>query len=523
VSHIQWAEVFMQGEVQVGLIGVNRNTGRMVEARLLLSFLLALAGLSAGMLVWQSISPHPYRVLGLSIDRLSAVLTLLVGSVGAVTLRFSLRYLDGEPRRPRFLRLLAVTVTAAYLLMLATNLLVLFAAWSVMSAGLHGLLTFYPERPEAGPPARKKLVISRIGDVALIAAIVLVWQGWGTFDLHDFLDAIVLGTGNTNATAVALLIVAAALTKSAQFPFHSWLPETMECPTAVSALMHAGVINAGGALILRFAPLVVRVPEALFLLAVVGTLTVVLGLLAMWAQTKVKRTLAWSTVSQMGFMMIQCGLGAFPAAAVHIIGHGCYKAWSFLRSGELPAAGESTAAARPRRALTLATIGTILAIPALVLAATLTGFSPQNSPGELALSAVVALSVGQVWVALLGVPRANSQQSLVSIASAIGLTVAAPLTAFALYQGAGLFLAPVLGDLPVSTGPLAWAAAVIPVTALIVLIVVQALLPILGRTRLGRAFYVHSLHGFYLGALADRAIAGLWNRFQSTIKGVKHA
>ncbi len=465
--------------------------------------------------------PGSVALAGMTVDRLSAALTLLVGGVGAVTFRFSMRYLDGEPGRRRFLRWLAFTIGSAYLLMLATDLRLLIIAWSLTSLGLHRLLLSYPDRGEAWRPARKKFLISRLGDVALVAAAALVWRDWGTFDLHAFLRVAADGHVGPAATAVGLLVVVAALTKSAQFPFHSWLPETMEAPTPVSALMHAGVINAGGALLLRFAPLIARVPEALLLLSIVGTITAVLGMLAMWAQVKVKRTLAWSTVAQMGFMMVQCGLAAFPAALLHILGHGCYKAWSFLRSGGLPTPAPRGGPVSPARTLLLAGLGTGVGVLALALASRVTGFRPDHSPGELALSAVVALAIGQLWVALLGSPTPDARSAPARVVSAVAASLALSVAIFGLYRGAGAFLAPVLGDLPIAAGPLAWAAAIIPVAAFAGLVVVHALLPVLGRTGSGRAFHVHALHGFYFGAVADRFVDRVWGRFSP--KGAEHA
>ena len=237
---------------------------------------------------------------------------------------------------------------------------------------------------------------------------------------------------------------------------------------------------------LRFAPLVVRVPEALMLLSLVGTVTAVLGMLAMWAQVEVKRTLAWSTVAQMGFMMVQCGLAAFPAALLHILGHGCYKAWSFLRSGGLPAPAPYPDAVPPARALRLAALGTGWGILSLGLASPLTGFRFDHAPAKAAAAGLVAS------VAIL-----------------------------ALYRGAGMFLEPVLGGLPAPDGALARAAAIIPVAAFTGLVIVHALLPALGRLASGRAFHVHALHGFYLGAVADRLVDRAWGR--RLPKGADHA
>jgi len=485
----------------------------------LLPCLVALVALSAALLAAQAAAPQPLALAGLSVDRLSATIALLVSGVGAVVYRFALRYLDGEPRQRSFMRWLAATVLAAYIFIFATNLLLLFGAWLLTSIGLHQLLTYYRTRYAAFPPARKKFLISRLGDVALLAAIGLIAWQWNTLDLNSFLARAGEPASWPGApAAVALLVAVAALTKSAQFPFHSWLPETMEAPTPVSALMHAGIINAGGVLLLHFAPLLVQSPAALFLLALVGTVTAALGMLAMWAQTNVKRSLAWSTVSQMGFMMVQIGLAAFPAAILHLVGHGCYKAWSFLRTGDLPRRGAPAPKLPPAAALRLALAGTLAALPALALAAAITGFDPFHSPGELALTGVVALSLGQLWLVFFQAPH---RRPLVPALAALAATVGGALLALGLYHAAAGFYAPVLGGLPVPASPLAWAAAALPLVAFTVLAGLHALLPALGSTAAGRAFYVHALHGFYVGAIADRLVERVWGGAQKT--GVEHA
>ncbi len=470
-----------------------------------------LAVAAAAALAWQAAAPKEIAFAGMTIDRLSAPLATLVGVVGAAALRFSLRYMDGEPRKRHFLRLLFLTVCCAYLLMLSTSLPLLLFAWTLTGLGLHGLLTFYRDRPDALPPARKKFLVSRLGDAALIAAIVLIWRQFGSLDLHEVLrrSAATAGDSGGSVDAIAVLIAIAALTKSAQFPFHSWLPETMEAPTPVSGLMHAGVINAGGAVLIRFSPLIARSTPAMCLLVVVGTLTAALGMVSMWAQVKIKRTLAWSTVGQMGFMMVECGLGAFPAATLHIIGHGFYKAWSFLRSGALPPAAPPPPPPRPMRTLLLAGIGTLAAIPAIALATNLTGLDPRGSPGEMALAGILALSVGQLWAALLA---GVEERALVArrLALAVALTPAAAIVAMGLYQGAAGFLAPVLGPIPPPTNPAAWAVAALPVCVFAALVVMHAMLPMLGRADGGRALRVHALNGFYFGAIADLFVARIW-------------
>ena len=239
----------------------------------------------------------------------------------------------------------------------------------------------------------------------------------------------------------------------------------------------------------------------------------------MWAQVKVKRTLAWSTVNQMSFMMIQCGLAAFPAPLLHIVGHGCYKAWSFLASGEVHHEHDPVRRGRRDKATTDSTTplfavifltGTGLSVPAIAPASWITGFAPLHSAGELALSMIVGLSVGQLWLALFGPLASDRAITFTRITGALLATTLLVVAAFALYQGAAMFLAPVLGELPVPSGPLAWAAAAAPVIAPLLLTMVQALLPTFGHTSSGRAFYVHALHGFYFGVIADEVVDRIW-------------
>lgn len=482
-----------------------------------LVLLTGFTALSASALVWQVVWPQAISIWGITIDRLSAMLTLLVAAIGAITYRYSIRYLHGDPHQGRFLRNLTLTICCAYALMLSTNLLLLFVSWTLTGLGLHALLLHNGHRLEARKSARKKFLISRLGDLALIAAIVLIWQNWHTLDLHELVRATATGAAPDAVLPVSLLIVLAALTKSAQFPFHSWLPETMEAPTPVSALMHAGIINAGGALLLRFAPILNGVPSALLILVIIGTLTAALGTVAMWAQVKVKRTLAWSTVAQMGFMMLQCGLGAFAPATLHLFAHGCYKAWSFLPSGELPSVAPVSRPLTPATALLLTGIGIVAALPAMMVASLVVGFSPLHSPGEMALAGILALATGQLWVACFKTAGASAalRTSLAAVLTLIGA-----LLAFTLYKGSVVLLAPVLQSAAAPTagsGSVAWIAAAIPVVTFALLSVLYALLPTMGRSTAGRALHIHALHGFYFGAMADRVVATVWPDRNNTL------
>lgn len=481
--------------------------GRWTEA-----MLWGLAGASAVGLIWTGITNYELVGLGHHVDRLSTTLALLVTLVGAVTFRFARRYLLGEDRHVRFLAWHGLAVVSAMLLMLSGNLVFLWATWVLTGLGLHKLLTHYSHRPEALPPARKKFLISRLGDVALISAILIVAIGYGTTDLGLFLSLAMENPQASGVQAVGVLVVIAALTKSAQFPFHSWLPETMEAPTPVSALMHAGIINAGGALLLKFAPVISVTPAALILLVAVGIFTAILGMVSMWAQTNVKRTLAWSTVSQMGFMMIQLGLCVFPAAVLHIVGHGLYKAWNFLASGWVPAQTVFRPLP-PGKHLSWVLVGTVFASLCLGVSAHMIGLDLMHHPGEASLIAVLALALAQIWPVVMSYPTVK--RAWITSLITLGVSV----MAVALYRGAALFYAPAFEYGVVPSGMLGWISGAAVVLSVVVLILMHAFLAVLSRTPGGRAFRIHALHGFYCGAVADRVVRVVYS--SPLIPGVK--
>ena len=275
------------------------------------------------------------------IDALSSIMFTMVALLGAVIGHYAVRYLDGEKQQNSFHRCLFFTVLSVFVLVLSNNLMMFFAAWLTISWGLHRLLLFYPQRPEAMSAARKKFLVSRLGDVLILAAIFLLYHVFGTFDFDTIFsrakdDAHVFSsTQQLSLDVASILLVMGAMTKSVQFPFHFWLPETMETPTPVSALMHAGIINAGGFLVIRLSEVISHGEWASGLLTFVGAFTAVYGALVMATQNSIKAKLAYSTISQMGMMMFACGLGAFHFALFHIIAHSFYKAHAFLSTGAL--------------------------------------------------------------------------------------------------------------------------------------------------------------------------------------------
>jgi NADH:ubiquinone oxidoreductase subunit 5 (subunit L)/multisubunit Na+/H+ antiporter MnhA subunit len=307
---------------------------------------------------------------GLYATRVSAVLLLLVFGVGTVVQAFARRYLRGDPRAGRFFSGTALLVAATGAMVSSATLIGLAAAWSVAGAALCLLLGMYPQLPAAADGARRTARAFLAGDAALWVGVAIATATWGDLDLRD----LHLHGHPAALAVVACLIVVAALSRSAQLPFQRWLPATLAAPTPVSALLHAGVVNAGGILLVRMSPLFGASAIATRLAFVLGAASAVYGTLLMLAKPDVKGALAHSTMGQMGFMVMTCGLGAFAAAVFHLVAHGMYKATLFLGSGsavhgQVRHAKSPPVAAAPSRAAAAAMAGYSLLLPAAALLA----------------------------------------------------------------------------------------------------------------------------------------------------------
>lgn len=481
---------------------------RLVAVLLALPPLAAFAALLLSALGWSGggrVGLEPWLYL----DRLSLAALLVVGLIGLVVYRFSLSYLRGEPRQGRFLRWLTLTVLAVELMVVSGSLWTFALLWIVVSLSLHRLLVHYPERPRAVIAARQKFLISRLGDLSLLAACgVLQWR-FGTLQLPELFEraAEAAALGAEPALGMAGLGFAlAAICKSAQVPFHGWLPDTLDTPTPVSALMHAGIVNAGGYLLMRVSPLLVHAEVALGLLVGAGTITAVVGMLVTWTQTEVKRALAWSTVGQMGFMVLQCGLGAFGAAFLHMAGHGVYKAQAFLRSGTLAGAAEPVEpAARPGQALAGLVLGFVLAAPVLALLFQLLGHDVRGMAGGPVLLLLVALALAQLMVPSGGRRRGSGWlRALVLIGYAA--------LAAALITAVETWLAPSLGVVSplAERGPAGQVLAIVVPAVFAAVALIGVSLPWISKRALGQRLYVQSRNGFYVGARMDRLVRRIW-------------
>ena len=272
--------------------------------------------------------------LVLRADAAGGVVALLVAFIAWVIVRYSQPYLEGERDERHYVRWLMTTLAAVAVVLVTNHVLVLALAWAATGLALHRLLTFFGHRPAAVVAAHKKFIVSRLADLCMLGAVVLLYAAFGTLHIDQvLLQATAAPPLSWTAQAAVLLIAAAALLKCAQLPFHGWLIQVMEAPTPVSALLHAGVVNLGGFVLIRFAPLLAEAPAAQVLLVAAGAATAVLAALVMSTRISIKVMLAWSTCAQMGFMLMQCGLGAWQMALLHLVAHSLYKAHAFLGAG----------------------------------------------------------------------------------------------------------------------------------------------------------------------------------------------
>lgn len=287
---------------------------------------------------------------GLSIDRLTAVMLLLVTTVSALVHVYTIGYMHGEPGYARFFGYIALFTFSMLMLVMADNLLQLFVFWEAVGLCSYLLIGHWYDRPTACAAATKAFIVNRVGDFGFMLGLFLVWYSYGSLDYHEAFARAhesagevmnVLGPigGSWNVsvlTLICLLLFAGAVGKSAQVPLHVWLPDAMEGPTPISALIHAAtMVTAGVFMVARLAPLYNLSPAAMTVVAIVGGLTMVLGATIALTQTDIKRIVAYSTVSQLGYMMMACGLGAYAAGMYHLLTHGAFKALLFLGCGSV--------------------------------------------------------------------------------------------------------------------------------------------------------------------------------------------
>ncbi len=432
---------------------------------------------------------------GLRGDVAGGIVLVLVAFVGLAIARYSAPYLDGQPGLERYARWLAATLAAVALVVVTDHLLVLAFAWTAASVSLHRLLIFFDHRPAAVLAAHKKRIAGRVADVCMLGAVALLYLAFGTAHIGELVGRAAEAPGLPASAQLAMVLVAsAALLKCAQLPFHGWLIQVMEAPTPVSALLHAGVVNLGGFVLIRLAPLLAESLAAQALLVAVGTFTAVVAALVMTTRISIKVALAWSTCAQMGFMLMQIGLGACEMALLHLVAHSLYKAHAFLGAGGAVRATTLARMAPSEGAPGAGRILAGLALGATAVALAALAWSPwlHPTPTLATLAAIVVLALVP-----LGRPMAAGALARTGLGA-----LALALAWFGLH-------AALAGRLVAAGEPAAplWAIAAL---GFAVLFALQCAVQAAPRGALARRLYPWFYGGLFLDERVSRAAFRLW-------------
>lgn len=437
-----------------------------------------------------------------STDTLGLVMVTLVSLLGWVVIRYSRRYLNGEPGQKRYMTAMLLTLASIAVVVLTNNFGVLVLGWVASSIALHHLLVFFRDRPAALIAAHKKFIASRLAELCLLLALTLIYLEVGTLSFQGIASHVAKlpGLSASLHTAMALVVLAVIL-KSAQLPVHGWLIQVMEAPTPVSALLHAGIVNLGGFLLIRLAVLLSAAPMAQAMLVAVGSLTAVLAGLVMTTRISIKVRLAWSTCAQMGFMLLECGLGLYELAFLHLVAHSLYKAHAFL------AAGDAVLDTR-RRALfpadlTRSPLASVIArlacapVSVALLAACIAVW--QTALPGLSIPALAVLIVGLGLAPLLW--RADGW-AIGSVRGVIAIVLLAQLyLAWHFVFGMVVGAPSASGSLPLTL----WAGSCFSVLYLL-----QAWLPAFPHGQLSRRLYPWAYAGFYFDERFTRLTFRVW-------------
>jgi proton-translocating NADH-quinone oxidoreductase chain L len=297
---------------------------------------------------WMNIAGHEFEV-GLLVDNLSGFLSLLVSFLSLLIVVYSIGYMREEgDRRPRYYAEIALFISGMLGTVLADNYLLMFIAWEIMGLCSYLLIGYWFERPSAASAAKKAFLVTRIGDVSLLLGMILLYKVFGSFSYRTIFEQGEVIDANRGLMFLAsLFIFGGAVGKSAQFPLHIWLPDAMEGPTTVSALIHAAtMVKAGVFLVARSYPLFIHTPDVFLVIAVLGGITAFMAATMALVQWDIKRVLAYSTLSQLGYMFLALGAGGllaahlgdsagYTAGVFHLMNHAFFKALLFLGAGSV--------------------------------------------------------------------------------------------------------------------------------------------------------------------------------------------
>ncbi len=297
----------------------------------------AKTNLAATEVNWIDISAGLRVPLGLTLDQLSKTMLVLVSGVGSVIHIYSVGYMRGDEGKSRYFAALSLFMFAMFGIVLSNNFVMIFVFWELVGFTSYVLIGHWFERDAAADAAKKAFITTRIGDFGFMIGILMIWMPTGSVIFSDIAGRLsLLTTHPAYLTIAALLIFCGAVGKSAQFPLHVWLPDAMEGPTPVSALIHAATMVAAGVYMLaRVGFIIQAAPTALTVIAWIGTITALMAALIATQQDDIKRILAYSTLSQLGYMVMAIGLASSEAAMFHLFTHAFFKALLFLAAGSI--------------------------------------------------------------------------------------------------------------------------------------------------------------------------------------------
>jgi NADH-quinone oxidoreductase subunit L len=297
---------------------------------------VVLAGKTYHVSVYEWIVSGDFKVeIAFLVDGLTAALLLVVSTVGLLVHIYSIGYMNGDRGFWRFFAYLNLFMFSMLLLILGDNFLMLYVGWEAVGLCSYALIGFWYKKPSAAGAAKKAFVVNRVGDFGFGLGIIMIWTLLGTLTF-DGVFAGIGGLADWQVTTIALLLFAGAVGKSAQFPLHVWLPDAMEGPTPVSALIHAAtMVNAGVYLVARANPIFAESSVAMYVVAAIGIFTAIFAAAIALTQNDIKKVLAYSTVSQLAYMFFALGIGAWVAAIFHLVSHGFFKGLLFMGSGSV--------------------------------------------------------------------------------------------------------------------------------------------------------------------------------------------
>ena len=447
--------------------------------------------------------------LGFSVrlDSVSLIMFSMIALLSIVIIRYSSNYLDGDERHGSFIGRMSATIASVQLLVISGNLFMLFIVWVATSLALHRLLIFYPDRNRAKIAAKKKFIVARIADVSLLAGIILLYSHFQSGDLKTIFNGMKnLGADGTYSLEIAAVLMAfSAILKSAQFPTHGWLIEVMETPTPVSALLHAGLLNAGPFLMVRMAFVIQASTLAPLLLIVIGGFSALFASVVFLTQPSIKTALGYSSMAHMGFSLTLCGFGVYPAAMLHLVAHSFYKAHAFLSSGSIIENIRSARIELPKRkgSVLRILIGISLSLLVYFGIARLWGVKLSDEFALLAIGLVIVMGLAKLVATAI-----DSEGSFITSFGVILLTGVVTVAFFA-FEGAMHKL--LLGQVPGIAAPGSITVFLILLFLLSSAVVIGAQLvgPVTKKHKFAQNLAIHFRNGWYVNAHFDRLVGAL--------------